>query len=224
MALPHQVQKEHIYKAMDSIDKSPTSVPLGQKIKKYELRRGRGKYPPKFVIRKAYSFLGGSDFPNIFGGGTQANNFLIKRGFKIWDRVNGKPVTLEAVDEDPEKIFAEGNVLFEFRKHKSIERDRALPKHAKNQRMKTDSKLHCEVCNFSFVETYGDVGEGFIEAHHLVPLTRVLGRRHMRVADIALVCSNCHRMLHQSNPLAEPSELRNLVRSRRRMVRSRRRK
>jgi hypothetical protein len=216
VALPHQVQKEHIYKATDSIDKSPNSVPPGQKIKKYELRRGRGKSPPKFVIRKAYSFLGGRDFPNTFSGGTQANNFLVKRGFKIWDRINGKPVTLEAVDEDPEKIFAEGDVLTEFRKHKWIERDRALPNHAKKLRMKADSKLHCEVCDFSFVETYGDVGLGFIEAHHLVPLAKVLGRRHTRVADMALVCSNCHRMLHPSNPLVEPDELRNLVKSHRR--------
>lgn len=215
MALPQLVQDEHIRKAMAWIDENPDGIPRAQRIKKYEVRHGRGKYPPKFVIRKAHSYLNGQEFPNIFSGGTEANNFLIKKGFKIWDRAKRRIVGMEAADEDPDRIFKEGKILAQFKKHIWIERHRSLSKDVKNHRLKSDSKLHCDVCGFSFVKTYGDIGLGFIEAHHLIPLGSVRGERTTRRADIALVCSNCHRMLHRANPLIKPETLRELVKSRR---------
>lgn len=213
MALPHQVQDKHIYKVLAWIDQNPSSIPRPQRIKKYEVRRRGRKYPPKFVIRKAHSYLNGQEFPNIFSGGTEANNFLIKRGFKIWDRVKRRFVGLEAADEDPEKNFKEGKRLTQFKKHTWTERHGSLPKHVKNRRLKSDPNLHCDVCGFSFVRTYGDIGLGYIEAHHLIPLNSIRGRRITKPSQIALVCSNCHRMLHQSDPLLKPEMLKELVKA-----------
>jgi 5-methylcytosine-specific restriction protein A len=59
--------------------------------------------------------------------------------------------------------------------------------------------LRCEVCNFDFARTYGDLGEGYIEVHHVTPL-HVSGARETKLDDLACVCANCHRMCHRSRP------------------------
>ncbi|MFI5819117.1 HNH endonuclease [Streptomyces rishiriensis] len=58
--------------------------------------------------------------------------------------------------------------------------------------------LRCEVCGFDFARTYGDLGEGYIEVHHVTPL-HVSGTRETRLDDLACVCANCHRMCHKSD-------------------------
>ncbi|MGW1326598.1 HNH endonuclease [Streptomyces antibioticus] len=59
--------------------------------------------------------------------------------------------------------------------------------------------LQCEVCNFDFADAYGDLGEGYIEVHHITPL-HVSGVRETRLDDLACVCANCHRMCHRYRP------------------------
>lgn len=54
-------------------------------------------------------------------------------------------------------------------------------------------RLHCEACSFSFGNTFG---VDFIECHHLTPIAQA-GVRNTTLDDLALVCSNCHRMLHK---------------------------
>jgi 5-methylcytosine-specific restriction protein A len=67
--------------------------------------------------------------------------------------------------------------------------------------------LNCEVCGFSFLDAYGELGEGFIEAHHKNPMSLQEGEIKTTLDDIALVCSNCHRMLHKGNPVLSVEEL-----------------
>ncbi|MGW2387251.1 HNH endonuclease [Streptomyces sp. NPDC001658] len=59
--------------------------------------------------------------------------------------------------------------------------------------------LRCEVCDFDFADTYGDLGEGYIEVHHVTPLY-ASGPRETRLEDLACLCANCHRMCHRSSP------------------------
>ena len=51
---------------------------------------------------------------------------------------------------------------------------------------------------FDFQIVYGDLGKGFIEAHHRTPLSELKGEKTTKLDDLALVCSNCHRMLHKA--------------------------
>ncbi len=93
--------------------------------------------------------------------------------------------------------------------HKQRERDPKVVVSAKRYWLSQDSNLSCAVCNFSFVTTYGEVGKGFIEAHHRVPLASL---KHDQLAlttveDLAPVCANCHRMLHK-HPYPSIDELR----------------
>ncbi|KES07107.1 HNH endonuclease [Streptomyces toyocaensis] len=74
--------------------------------------------------------------------------------------------------------------------------------------------LRCEVCTFDFARTYGELGDGYIEVHHVTPL-HVAGARETRLDDLACLCANCHRMCHRSRPgesWRTPAALRELMR------------
>lgn len=105
--------------------------------------------------------------------------------------------------------FPEGSLV--ERKHKSRERNQALVAAAKDSFLKNNATLHCEICGFDFQEKYGERGRGYIEAHHTVPVSDMAPGQKTRLEDIALVCSNCHRMLHRSRPWLEMDQLRKLV-------------
>ncbi|MEU1080996.1 HNH endonuclease [Streptomyces sp. NPDC005908] len=59
--------------------------------------------------------------------------------------------------------------------------------------------LQCEVCAFDFARAYGDLGDGYIEVHHITPL-HVSGVRETKLDDLACLCANCHRMCHRVRP------------------------
>ena len=58
--------------------------------------------------------------------------------------------------------------------------------------------IDCEICSFNFSKIYGMRGEDFIEVHHKRPL-HDSGPTITRLDDLALLCSNCHRMLHRGD-------------------------
>lgn len=69
----------------------------------------------------------------------------------------------------------------------------------KGQALHRHGRLTCEACGFDFAHTYGALGDGYIECHHLTPLSDS-GNARAAIGDLALVCSNCHRMLHRNGP------------------------
>lgn len=103
--------------------------------------------------------------------------------------------------------------LKKYTLHKSFERNNTLVNNLKARRMQIDPLLHCEICGFSFIEKYGDIGDGFIEAHHKVPLSTIGEQTITHENDLILVCSNCHRMLHRSNPTLTIQELTSRLKS-----------
>jgi 5-methylcytosine-specific restriction protein A len=107
-------------------------------------------------------------------------------------------------EPDEEEVEAEEGRLL-YRRHRVRERDPRIVKQRKAQ-AKAAGKLYCEVCTFDFAEVYGSRGEDFIEAHHIVPVSEA-GIRKVRSGDLALVCSNCHSMLHR-RPWCTPANLR----------------
>ncbi|VXC97875.1 conserved hypothetical protein [Oceanicaulis sp. 350] len=121
--------------------------------------------------------------------------------------------TAEADDFEPgESEAVEGRLLTVI--HRRRERDRKLIDRAKKAALKKSGSLACEGCGFDFAKVYGERGEGFIEAHHTVPLSEADAEgRKTRTADLALLCSNCHRMIHRCRPWLSMSELKALVRS-----------
>jgi 5-methylcytosine-specific restriction protein A len=96
--------------------------------------------------------------------------------------------------DDNEENAKEGKVLYKM--HKVRERDRTLVAKKKAKVLTMSGKLECECCGFDFEEMYGELGKGYIECHHIVPLNKFNDAKVTKLEDLALVCSNCHRMLH----------------------------
>jgi 5-methylcytosine-specific restriction enzyme A len=119
------------------------------------------------------------------------------------------PVTLDDVELSGISEAPEGRLL--TRLHISRERNRKLIEEKKKVAMKVAGRLACEACDFDFFQVYGERGKGFIEAHHLQPLHTLAANSRTRLDDLALLCANCHRMLHACKPWLTISELRAIV-------------
>jgi len=89
-----------------------------------------------------------------------------------------------------------------LRTHAVYERDARLVAKKKELFLKANANLHCELCGFNFEEVYGVIGSGFIEVHHVVPVSTNTERK-TTLDDLMCVCSNCHRMLHRNANLDE---------------------
>lgn len=105
--------------------------------------------------------------------------------------------------------FPEGKEI--ERKHRLRERNQAVIKSAKDLFKQKNVKLYCQVCGFNFHDTYGEIGSDFIEGHHTVPISELKGEVITKVKDVALVCSNCHRMLHRKRPWSKMEDLKKLI-------------
>jgi 5-methylcytosine-specific restriction protein A len=116
------------------------------------------------------------------------------------------------VPEDDEDEVAEGRLL--YRRHRAYERNPGLVEKKKRASIGKSGKLSCEACGFDFEAVYGSLGTGFIECHHLRPLSES-GTTKTRLTDLALLCSNCHRMSHRGHPWHSLQALRELVATRR---------
>ncbi|MBC9813364.1 HNH endonuclease [Crocinitomicaceae bacterium CZZ-1] len=89
----------------------------------------------------------------------------------------------------------EGQVLYKLHKHR--ERNKQIVVSKKKSVWNATGKLACEVCGFDFYQTYGDLGWDFIECHHKKPLSEYQAGDKTKIEDLAVVCANCHRMLHR---------------------------
>jgi len=58
---------------------------------------------------------------------------------------------------------------------------------------------------------YGDHGDGFIECHHTKPVSELQVGEKTKLSDLALVCSNCHRMIHRKRPWLSVDGIRTLL-------------
>jgi 5-methylcytosine-specific restriction protein A len=52
---------------------------------------------------------------------------------------------------------------------------------------------------------------GFMEVHHIKPLSTLNPGGKTTLDDLALLCANCHRMVHAQRPWLSMEELKTLV-------------
>lgn len=93
----------------------------------------------------------------------------------------------------------EGHLVWSLTRHRRREaslRDQKI----RQCQEETGVRLICQVkdCGFDFEEVYGEVGRGYAQVHHLVPLSSFdeEGGR-VTLDDLAIVCANCHAMIHR---------------------------
>jgi 5-methylcytosine-specific restriction protein A len=111
-------------------------------------------------------------------------------------------------EEDAADAGLEGAPIEEKRRyvsHRKIERNPKAAKEAKRVHGTT-----CQGCDFDFAAIYGTFGAGYIEAHHLVPLSSITEGETVTLdpkTDFAVLCANCHRMMHRKGGPTTVAEL-----------------
>jgi 5-methylcytosine-specific restriction protein A len=107
------------------------------------------------------------------------------------------------------KSFIEGGVqeiIVEMQKRDNKLRSQAIKRYGYN----------CYVCGLNFEEVYGELGVGYIEVHHLIPLSNTKEEHIATVEDVCAVCANCHRILHHNGKEPIPvDQLKKIVEERR---------
>jgi 5-methylcytosine-specific restriction protein A len=72
--------------------------------------------------------------------------------------------------------------------------------------------LNCQVCDFNFEKTFGEIGKGFIHVHHIKEISNIKKEYKVDpIKDLIPVCPNCHSMLHKKNPAFTISELKKML-------------
>ena len=150
-----------------------------------------------------------------------------RRDVEIWEEFSGDRTRLRAVahairktldqmpglvarrDESEDAEASEGAILTGL--HHYRERDRSLVEKRKAQELKRTGRLACEACGFEFSTVYGSRGGAYIEAHHTRPLESLEPGARTKVSDLALLCANCHRIVHVKRPWLSIDELKALI-------------
>ena len=80
-----------------------------------------------------------------------------------------------------------------------------------------DGTIKCAVCGFDFKETYGELGDGYIQMHHENPVYQYSDDGFEEyiseaVKNMKPLCANCHCMVHRNkSKLISITELKSIV-------------
>lgn len=73
----------------------------------------------------------------------------------------------------------------------------------------------CSVCGLDMGERYGEIGRGYIEVHHAVPVsTYTVAKKIDPEKELFPLCPNCHAMVHRRNPPYSIEELKEILKNR----------
>ena len=155
---------------------------------------------------------GGSGDRDVWDKFTDDPRRLHETASAIRDALAGLETEPEILEETTLSEAPEGRLL--TRAHLVRERSPRLIEAKKKRVLAQAGRLACEVCGFDFAEAYGERGEGFIECHHLRPLVLLRPGDVTRLSELALLCSNCHRMIHRATPWLTLEQLKVLAHER----------
>ncbi|HVU59086.1 MAG TPA: HNH endonuclease [Puia sp.] len=133
-----------------------------------------------------------------------AGNFGAPRRFWELTLERELPADAETGDEFPEGKMVE-------RLHRARERNSKVVALAKKRFLEKHGRLFCEICKFHFESVYGPIGENFIEGHHTLPVSEMPPDYKTTPEEIALLCSNCHRMIHKKRPWLTMDQIQRLL-------------
>ena len=105
----------------------------------------------------------------------------------------------------------EGSVR--LREHRSKERSRILSEAKRRTFRAEHGELRCEACARSTANLPAQLAEACFEVHHLLPLSSRNASSKTSLDDLALLCANCHRMIHRSDPLLSVVDFKALLQS-----------
>lgn len=153
------------------------------------------------------------------GGGYQAMEVLHK--YSVKGSLKG---SLSGVDVTPENICQLINEATSFTEENSLEKNyiegaltsRLVNSYERNTRARLKCLAHhgfkCIACGFDFEKHYGKIGSGYIEVHHLVPLSSLKAEYTVDpIKDLIPLCANCHAMVHRTKPALSLEEIKSMI-------------
>lgn len=166
-------------------------------------------YPHRFtfeVIDEKYNLNFGTEFFNT-SFVTSIRDSLLKKGSIIEFSSSAKEIIYS--DVEFEYVDAtEGRPV--YRTHLIRERDKKIVDLKKKQTLLEEGVLKCEACSFDFASSYGKRGENYIECHHKNPLSDTKSGQKTKLEDLALLCANCHKIVHRYKPWISLDELKGI--------------
>jgi hypothetical protein len=115
------------------------------------------------------------------------------------------PTTQETNVESPSGM-RESPKPFDYEEYVEGKRaKREISFFARNPRLVRDAKdrygAKCMACTFQYDRRYPEIGDGYIEVHHLDPLSErsstKANQRLTNLEQVSVLCANCHRMIHR---------------------------
>jgi hypothetical protein len=205
------VQRNHVELAMDEYDelgeeKFLEKYSFGKPTRYYVTRNGR-RYAPKAIAGVANYLAGGT----LLTGRTSMGGKSPSGANRLFDHLR---FDIEVISAS----ISESTVGTHLEAHAYMEGERLLREVSffqRNPALVRDAKQKygyiCMVCDFNFSEVYGNLGEGYIECHHLDPLSERDGWESdsslTQLDRVAVLCANCHRMIHRKKPALSLNEL-----------------
>ena len=127
-------------------------------------------------------------------------------------RTKGKKRSIIIYDE--KEMVSEGEIITKeskLKKRCAKLRDAAIQKYTQ-----PDGKILCSVCGFDFEKVYKDLGKGYIEIHHEVPIYQYSDEGFQQyiydaVKQMKPLCANCHRMIHRYKKTLSVDDLKRIV-------------
>jgi 5-methylcytosine-specific restriction enzyme A len=150
---------------------------------------------------------GGIGQSNVWYANKKESKEIVTRVLQLIK--DGPPPPLEDIDLSQSTLEGSPRFIAHLRR----ERDPKIIKAKKAATLKATGKLCCEACDFDFKKVYGVFGEGFCEVHHLSPLSKSDGQVKTALNDLAIVCSNCHRIIHLAKPMISIAQLSKLIKT-----------
>ena len=187
-----------VYRELQSIEK-PNALQTSNGVTSYRIKAPAKKVvllpveQRELIIPRAVK--GGIGQSNVWFAGKDESQEIVNQ-VKELIKSGG---TSFLPDIDLSKSIQEGNPRLVA--HLRRERSAAIVKLKKAAVLKATGRLCCEACGFDFKEIYGDLGDGFCEVHHLHPLHMSDGKTKTELKDLAIICSNCHRIIHRTDPM-----------------------
>ncbi len=195
--------------ALELSSSRPNEINLVQRIGNFTAQRKRRIFVNGFVIYDETTGLykitdNGVEF---LSNNEEIYTDLISQGFTQEQREkeidNG--YTDLVIEEGSEK-----EITSKQRKRSQLLRQEKI----KEIKIKNNGKVFCVVCSFDFSDKYDGYGEGYIEIHHLEPVSYGSTSQSIQEAlkKVIPLCSNCHRMIHKNRgKLLSPEELKEII-------------
>ncbi|MEA2062203.1 MAG: HNH endonuclease [Gemmatimonadota bacterium] len=163
-----------------------------------------------------------STFGEWFKDGTLLEKIIEKKGLnrhdeEIFRKLFNEEELLETVRNDLKSMIEEEKDPTDKKGLEGRPSERFVRYHERNPKLRSEAiDIHgtkCVACGFDFESSYGQRGKGFIEVHHINPVSKLKEDTEINPeTDMVVVCSNCHRMIHRDrNNVLSIIELKNSI-------------